>query len=251
MAELDDDAAGDPSGFEPLEESDDIRRIKEEWTRYQKEVGGIHTLKEAEELRVEIQTETEEANRRRTEAHCGKALPARLPSLEDMIGKVPSIPSMEIATGIGKKLPELTSPRHRARGLADPNDLDPGAVKLEKTTYNFGVDTPTQTDIKWSPPDNIANFNVLTYQIEVDGGQGWSPLTNSRLPILRVYFSSSKILVARYSRVQEAEPVAVRLRVKAVGTVKHQSQEQTVDGPWSEEIWLSLEGTVITGNTSM
>ena len=57
--------------------------------------------------------------------------------------------------------------------------------------------------------------------------------------------------MARFSKCQEPEPVAVRLRIRAAGVVKTQTSEETVNGPWSEEIWLSLEGSSITGNTAM
>jgi hypothetical protein len=50
-------------------------------------------------------------------------------------------------------------------------------------------------------------------------------------------------MVGKYTRSQEpGEPVAVRLRVRVVATIKVDTQEQTVNGPWSEDIWLRLDG---------
>ena len=111
MAELEDDTQGDLTGT--LEESDDVRRIKEEWTRLQMEADGRREqmLEDASTRRSEIQEET---NRRKAEfgarktasvdGHDGKKLPpSRLPSLDSMVDRIPSIPSMEITTGLGKK----------------------------------------------------------------------------------------------------------------------------------------------------
>ena len=149
------------------------------------------------------------------------------------------------------RLPELGSAGHRLGIIGDSRDLEPQSITLDKTTYTFGANTPTQTDIKWSPPANAGQFKSLTYNIEVDGGQGWATLTDSRLPILRVYFTSDKIIVGRYSRAQEAEPVAVRLRIRASGTIQCRTQEESVSGPWSEEIWLYIEGSSITSSTAV
>ncbi|KAK7481670.1 hypothetical protein BaRGS_00027043 [Batillaria attramentaria] len=135
--------------------------------------------------------------------------------------------------------------------MVDANELEPQIVKPEKTAFTFGKDTPTQTEIKWSPPDNADKFSALTYNMEVDGGQGWTALNDSRQPLLRVYFTSEKIIVGRYSRAQEVEPVAVRLHVRATGTVKTQGQEENISGPWSDDIWLTLEGSCVTENTSV
>ena len=136
--------------------------------------------------------------------------------------------------------------------MADPKDLEPQAVALEKTAFTFGANTPTQTDIKWTPPANAANFKSISYDVEVDSGQGWNSLSGSRLPLLRAYYTSEKLLIGRFSRVQQAEPVAVRLRVRATGTVKGRTQEEeAVSGPWSEDIWLSLEGSTVTSSTTV
>ena len=149
------------------------------------------------------------------------------------------------------RLPELGSVGHRLGIMGDSKELEPQSITLDKTTYVFGADTPTQTEIKWLPPANAGQFKSLVYNIEVDGGQGWTTLLDSRLPLLRVYFTSDKIIVGRYSRAQEAEPVAVRLRIRATGTIKCRTQEESVSGPWSEEIWLSIEGSSITSNTAV
>ena len=91
MAELEDDLRGDLT--EALGESDDVRRIKEEWTKLQMEADG---RKEKDEL--------ESKNGGAAEEHDGrKHPPSRLPSLDSMVGRIPSIPSMEISTGLGKK----------------------------------------------------------------------------------------------------------------------------------------------------
>ncbi|KAK7114443.1 uncharacterized protein [Littorina saxatilis] len=248
MAELEDGAQGDPS--QALEESDDVRRIKEEWTRLQMAAdgGGKAVTQGAGTHREELQ---KGAELRKADGTKTKMPPSRLPSLDSMIGRIPSIPSMEISSGFGKKLPELGSVGHRLGIIADSRDLEPQGVVLEKTTYIFSADTPTQTDIKWSAPANAGVFKSLTYNIEVDGGQGWVALTDNCRTILRAYFTSDKLLLGRFSRTQEAEPVAVRLRIRATGTVKHRNQEETVSGPWSDEIWLSIEGSSVTSNTAV
>ncbi|KAL8590630.1 hypothetical protein ACOMHN_011066 [Nucella lapillus] len=224
---------------ESLAESEDVRHIKEEWTRLQMAANGGQG--QMSSSRVEGGSAQDGA----------KKPPSRLPSLDSMIDRIPSIPSMEISTGLGKKLPDLGSVGHRLGILVDPKELEPQPVTLEKTTYTFGADTPTQTDIKWTPPPNHTHFKSLTYNIEVDGGQGWVPLTDNTLPILRVYFTSNKIIMGRFSKVQEAQPVAVRLRVRAMGVIKTRTQEENVVGVWSEEIWLSLEGSAVSSITAV
>ena len=100
MAELEDNTRGDLT--EALEESDDVRRIKEEWTRLQMEADGRREqmLEEASIMRTEVQAAAEE---RKAEHDGRKPPPARLPSLDSMVGRIPSIPSMEISTGCGQK----------------------------------------------------------------------------------------------------------------------------------------------------
>ena len=147
---------------------------------------------------------------------------------------------------------EMRSGLFRPEDQADGQETEPPqCVTLAGTAFTFGVGTPTQTDIKWTPPANAAVFKLLMYDIEIDSGQGWSALTESRLPILRVYFTSDKIILGRFSRTQEAEPVSVRLRIRATGRVKCESGEETLRGPWSEEIWLTIEGSEIMSSTAI
>ncbi|XP_076469902.1 uncharacterized protein LOC143300218 [Babylonia areolata] len=243
MADYDDNEDHGASPVtEALAESDDVRRIKEEWTRLQMAANGGE---------MSFDTEPDAGGAAPQQGGGGKKPPSRLPSLDNMVGRIPSIPSMEISSSLGKKLPELGSVGHRLGILADSKELEPQPVTLEKTSYTFGAGTPTQTDVKWTPPPNHAQFKSLSYNIEVDGGQGWVPLTDNSLPILRVYFTSNKIIMGRFSKVQEAEPVAVRLRVRATGVIKTRTQEESISSPWSDEIWLSIEGSAITSNTAV
>ncbi|KAL8559433.1 hypothetical protein ACOMHN_045230 [Nucella lapillus] len=265
-------AANSDPNQESLEESESLRHIKEEWTRLQVEADGLQSrlLQDAGEVREGVggkETMTTEAmtSAAMTEGPEGRrgsqlqwqqtrTLPrSHLPSLDSMRdSSVLTFPTVSWRSSLRKNILEG---RSGERPLDIPTDFSerepPEKVTLSKTAYYFGEDTPTQTDITWTPPANAAQFSLLLYAIEVDGGQGWTTLSESHLPILRVYFTSEKIIMGRYSRAQEPEPVCVRLRVCAVEKTIRQAEETRLQGPWSEEIWLTLEGSLIISNTAV
>ena len=103
MAQSEDNTHSDVDNS--LADSEDVRRIKEEWTRLQMAMADGRLFREGQggeedqELRAERKKELES----QVAGGTGKKPPSRLPSLDSMVGHIPSIPSMEISTGLGKK----------------------------------------------------------------------------------------------------------------------------------------------------
>lgn len=266
MEDLGEGTSSDPDQ-EPLEESESLRQIKEEWTRLQVVADGLQTqlLQDAGEVRegagaqeaITVTTTMTTMSRGFEGIRGGqlqwqqvRTLPrSRLPSLDSMKDSLSTFPSVNARSSLRKNILEGRCGEQPLEFFSEREP--PQKVTLSKTAYYFGVDTPTQTDITWTPPANADQFSLLLYSIEVDEGQGWTTLSESRLPILRVYFTSEKIIMGRFSRVQEPEPVSVRLRIRAVEKTVQQAQEDRLQGPWSEEIWLTLEGSLITCNTAV
>ncbi|XP_076449077.1 uncharacterized protein LOC143285569 isoform X2 [Babylonia areolata] len=247
--------AADPNQ-ESLEESESVRRIKEEWTRLQVEADSLQSrlVQDAGEVRggrEGVDSGSDDTGLvGQVEWHQVRTLPrSRMPSLDAMKGSTSTFPSINARSSLRKNILEGRSGEH-------PLDLKvereaPQKVRLSQTAFCFGSHTPTQTDIRWTPPANAHLFTLLLYDIQVDGGQGWTALTQSRLPILRVYFTSEKIIMGRFSRAQEAEPVSVRVRVRALEKMVRQAEEVMLPGPWSDEVWLTLEGSQVTCNTAI
>lgn len=230
-------------------DDEDVVRIKEEWERLHREGAEERRRRIQEEVEKQKSTWEKSADDTMKEDRKKHLPPARLQSIGSMDGRTPA--ASDNSAAFGKKLPALGSLGQRLGIMVDAGELEPAQVKLERTNYRFGKDTPTQTEIKWSPPSNANKFHAITYNIEVDGGQGWMAVNDSRQTLFRVYFTSEKIIVGRYQRAQEEEPVAVRLHVRATGTLKVQGQEENISGPWSDDIWLTLAGSCITETTAV
>nr|KAG5695554.1 hypothetical protein BaRGS_033976 [Batillaria attramentaria] len=163
MAHEETDDLGDLTGA--LEETDDVKRIKEEWEKLHREGAEERRRRIQEEVERQKATWETSVDDIVKEDKKRQLPPARLPSLGSMDGRLP-------AADNSPGLPGLGSLGHRLGIMVDANELEPQIVKPEKTAFTFGKDTPTQTEIKWSPPDNADKFSALTYNMEVDGGQG-------------------------------------------------------------------------------
>ena len=96
-----------------LEESDDVRRIKEEWTRLQIEADGLtnQLLRDAEEVRVGSLEEVVESAPRSQLTRGGpvkwqdvSTLPrTRLPSLDSMKDPTSTFPAISLRSSLRKK----------------------------------------------------------------------------------------------------------------------------------------------------
>ncbi|CAL1532313.1 unnamed protein product [Lymnaea stagnalis] len=153
----------------------------------------------------------------------------RLPRLDVPIMTFPA-PGSENQTPLGIHDDKGTSP--------------PSAVVPEKTLYNIWEQTRTQTEVKWTRPDNAGSFDSMAYEIQINDGDGtWQNLTENRVPVYRVYFAEGKAIFGRTRICQQRATAVVRLRVRPIGIISRHGAEERLLGPWCENILFSIEGT--------
>ena len=123
----------------------------------------------------------------------------------------------------------------------DPNL--PLPVVPEKTMFNLWEKTQTQTEVRWSRPENAGNFNSVLYQIEIKSGESgeWQSLAENYQPLYRVYFAEGKALFGRTRLSQDSTVTMVNLRVRPVGVFTNNGRQERKLGPWCENIVFSLE----------
>ena len=94
-----------------------------------------------------------------------------------------------------------------------PEAPGPGRVKPSKNLFNLWEQTETQTELHWSKPDNAADFQSLTYLIQLKAGKDarWEDLTEVRQPLFRVYFVDGKVLLGKTRITQSASTELLRL----------------------------------------
>lgn len=170
----------------------------------------------------------------------------------------PPPPRQDSMTFPTNRLPQLNVPiikRLPDVGLShkiDQNDprnnlnIDPSLplpIVPEKTMFNLWEKTQTQTEVKWSRPQNAGNFNSMLYQIDIKSGESgeWQRLTENYQPVYRVYFAEGKALFGRTHLSQDSTVTMVSLRVRPVGVINSQGCQEKKIGPWSENIVFSLE----------
>ncbi|KAH9515481.1 hypothetical protein Btru_011152 [Bulinus truncatus] len=112
----------------------------------------------------------------------------------------------------------------------------------EKTMFNIWEQTKTQTEVKWSKPENAGNFNTVYYEIQIrEGDNDWTDLAVNSFPLYRIYYAEGKAIFGRTKISQDGRTNWIRLRIRPVGIIAAQKNEDRKYGPWSENILFSIE----------
>ncbi|GFS21638.1 hypothetical protein ElyMa_005088300 [Elysia marginata] len=167
------------------------------------------------------------------------------PRLDSMTFPTNRLPQLNVP--IIKRLPDVGQCLEGNQNDPESNhNIDPSLplpVVPEKTMFNLWEKTQTQTEVKWSRPQNAGNFSSMLYQIEIKSGESgeWQTLTENYQPVYRVYFIEGKALFGRTHLSQDSTVTMVSLRVRPVGVINSQGRQEKKLGPWSENIVFSLE----------
>ncbi|RUS86117.1 hypothetical protein EGW08_006137 [Elysia chlorotica] len=171
-----------------------------------------------------------------------KPPPPRLDSMTFPTNRLPqlNVPIIKRLPEVGQSL-DADQPDPKSNHNIDPNL--PLPVVPEKTMFNLWEKTQTQTEVRWSRPENSGNFNSVLYQIELKTGDcgEWQSLTENHQPLYRVYFAEGKALFGRTRLSQDSTVTMVSLRVRPVGVLNNSGRQERKLGPWSENIVFSLE----------
>ncbi|GFO30992.1 hypothetical protein PoB_005749700 [Plakobranchus ocellatus] len=167
------------------------------------------------------------------------------PRLDSMTFPTNRLPQLDVP--IIKRLPDVgesVGADHHDPG--SNHNIDPSLplpVVPEKTMFNLWEKTQTQTEVRWSRPENAGNFSSICYEVQIKSGEGgeWTSLTENYQPLYRVYFAEGKALFGRTRLSQDTTTTVVSLRVRPVGVINNQGHQEKKLGPWSENIVFSLE----------